>query len=99
MGHLSMGVGPSRDCASDDTAQYAASSYSGSDETGPPREKKRLAQRRAPLTTKSASRSPHSVQRKDAPNRERVPEPCCAGWSLSSVLSLRPILLLMLPFS
>src|SRR6266480_5448954 len=34
--HLSMEVGPSRDRASDDTAQNAASSCSGSDETGPP---------------------------------------------------------------
>src|SRR5437773_4294610 len=36
MGHLSMGVGPSQDRASDDTAQNAASSCSGSDETAPP---------------------------------------------------------------
>src|SRR5436190_1604125 len=47
---LSMGVGPSRDRTSDDTAQNAESSCSGSDETAPPGEKKSLAQGRAPLT-------------------------------------------------
>src|SRR5437660_2319571 len=62
------GVGPSRDRSSDDTAQNAASSCSGSDETVPPGEKKSLAKGRAPLTTKSASRSPHSVQRNSRAN-------------------------------
>src|SRR5436189_4113814 len=70
--NLSDGVGPSRDRASDDTAQNAASSCSGSDETAPPGRKESLAQGLAPLTTKSASRSPHSVQRGfDADNRLR----------------------------
>jgi hypothetical protein len=79
MGHLSMGVGPSRDRTSDDTAQNAESSCSGSDETAPPGEKKSLAQGRAPLTTKSASRSPHSVQRnRRAQSGTGIPEPCAS---------------------
>src|SRR5438552_5439567 len=48
MGHLSMEVGPSRDRASDDTAQNAASSCSGSDETGPPGRKEKPRSRPRP---------------------------------------------------
>jgi hypothetical protein len=48
MGHLSMGVGPSRDRASDDTAQNAASSCSGSDETAPPGRKEKPCSRPRP---------------------------------------------------
>src|SRR5438477_9704196 len=47
----------------DDAAQNAASSCSGNDELPHPGGKKSLAQGLAPPTTKSASRSPHSVQR------------------------------------
>src|SRR5438874_11241900 len=44
-----------------------------------PGEKKSLAQGLAPLTTESASRSPHSVQRNSrAQSGTGMPEPCCA---------------------
>jgi len=46
--NLSDGVGPSRDRASDDTAQNAASSCSGSDETGPPGRKEKPRSRPRP---------------------------------------------------
>src|SRR5438067_440374 len=69
---LSMGVGPSRDRTSDDTAQNAESSCSGGDETAPPGRKEKPRSWPRPAH--------HEISNSHAQSRTGIPEPCCATW-------------------